>query len=537
MRQDINAKLVGYRDQNIQRAVFIQIDGVPYDIMKKGLEKGYMPHIKRVLKFGNYKMYKYYSELPSNTPAAQMKLMYGVKGIIKAFRWYNKQEKRHYTFKDSTTAKYWEEEGEKASTGKLLDKGASYINMFSGGAKRNILIFSRMFDTDIKTRVVNSKIWKFIFLNADFIVKVLTEVAEEFFVEMYEHFKYKMRNMPQRAMNLFPYVRVCNNVFLKEIATMGAVLEMNEMVDRIYLTYTGYDEVGHQRGPETKEALKTLKKIDRSVGKIIKMAKKKGYELYIFSDHGQSSTTPFKDIYGKRLADFIMEKAGIIEERLESAEGENSDFVMIYSLKKLFNLFIFLEKKIMARIVKKIFKKSVNSIKKDKIDIEERIITECSGPLAHIYFNEEDERMEYSRINSMYQGIFDLITMHEGVEFGVGVCGEGYIIRGRHGEIVTDKNFKIKEEKGVPFKNIIGMGKEKIMESLGEICTGKDSGDIVLFGAVIAKNRVVNFEEQYGGHGGLGGMQNFPFIISKHEYGEDISIMDLYSSFTERFST
>ena len=94
MRQDINAKLTGAR--NSYKKVFIQIDGVPYEIVKKAIEKGYMPNIKRILKFRGYKLYKYYSELPSNTPAAQMKIMYGLKDMIMGFRWYSKKNKREW---------------------------------------------------------------------------------------------------------------------------------------------------------------------------------------------------------------------------------------------------------------------------------------------------------------------------------------------------------------------------------------------------------------------------------------------------------
>ena len=80
-------------------------------------------------------------------------------------------------------------------------------------------------------------------------------------------------------------------------------------------------------------------------------------------------------------------------------------------------------------------------------------------------------------------------------------------------------------------QNIVDIEKELLLNSIKEIATGDDSGDLILFGAILSKNRCVNFEIQYGGHGGIGGMQNKPFIMMKRDLDKDISISDLYSLF------
>jgi predicted AlkP superfamily pyrophosphatase or phosphodiesterase len=110
---------------------------------------------------------------------------------------------------------------------------------------------------------------------------------------------------------------------------MGAIIEMNEMREKIYLTYTAYDEVAHQRGPETKEAVKTLKRIDKSLGKLIKNGRKKGYEIFVFSDHGQSSSTPFEKIYGESIEQFINKSIKVKTEKYKR-EGENSALLVNY---------------------------------------------------------------------------------------------------------------------------------------------------------------------------------------------------------------
>jgi hypothetical protein len=48
------------------------------------------------------------------------------------------------------------------------------------------------------------------------------------------------------------------------------------------------------------------------------------------------------------------------------------------------------------------------------------------------------------------------------------------------------------------------------------------SGDLVVFGA-FKDGRQVNFENQAGGHGSIGGEQAHPFVLAKREWALDTS--------------
>jgi len=191
MRRGMNARLLGYSDE--EKKLYIQIDGLSYYTLERALKKRYMPNIKKLLKIKGYKLYRVFSEIPSNTPAAQMKIMYGIKDKIPGFRWYDKQANIHHTFKDPKTALFWEEYAEKNSSKKLLEDGASYINLFSGGAKRVVLNLSHAFIMKKKKEISNLNLWKFIFINLDFIFKVIIKIIKEILVENYEYWKYKIK--------------------------------------------------------------------------------------------------------------------------------------------------------------------------------------------------------------------------------------------------------------------------------------------------------------------------------------------------------
>ena len=65
--------------------VLIQIDGLSLRQFNRALQKGHLPFLKSLMHREGYVMHLHYSGLPSNTPAVQAELFYGVKGAVPAF--------------------------------------------------------------------------------------------------------------------------------------------------------------------------------------------------------------------------------------------------------------------------------------------------------------------------------------------------------------------------------------------------------------------------------------------------------------------
>src|SRR5205085_76726 len=96
----------------------------------------------------------------------------------------------------------------------------------------------------------------------------------------------------------------------RELSTQGAVLDVLRGVPIIYLDYLGYDEYAHRRGPDSELALYNLVGIDEAIGKIaraVRAVPEYGYDLYVFSDHGQTATTPFQRVMGQDLHAFVLQ--------------------------------------------------------------------------------------------------------------------------------------------------------------------------------------------------------------------------------------
>src|SRR5580698_4308087 len=65
--------------------VMVQIDGLSMTQFNRGLKKRNLPFLQSLLSKEHYILHSFYSGLPSNTPAVQAELFYGIKGCVPSF--------------------------------------------------------------------------------------------------------------------------------------------------------------------------------------------------------------------------------------------------------------------------------------------------------------------------------------------------------------------------------------------------------------------------------------------------------------------
>src|SRR5690606_6950246 len=59
--------------------VVIQIDALAHEDFERALERGYMPHLKKLIERDGWQVRRFPAGLPSATPAAQAAIFYGTK--------------------------------------------------------------------------------------------------------------------------------------------------------------------------------------------------------------------------------------------------------------------------------------------------------------------------------------------------------------------------------------------------------------------------------------------------------------------------
>ena len=62
----------------------------------------------------------------------------------------------------------------------------------------------------------------------------------------------------------YPVLRAITNVFLRELSAYMVTLDVIRGAPTIYTTFVGYDEVAHHAGPDTSDAMGTLRAFDRT---------------------------------------------------------------------------------------------------------------------------------------------------------------------------------------------------------------------------------------------------------------------------------
>jgi hypothetical protein len=339
---------------------------------------------------------------------------------------------------------------------------------------------------------------------------------------------------------LSPMAHIFTRVLFQEIITFGVQMDIYRGAPAIYLNNATYDDVAHHVGPTHAAAFKAIKAIDRQVAQIDKMLTRydrRSYDLYILSDHGMSPSVPFKRRFQLSLGDYILNQVGkplILDESWGSA-----DHALVqahYLLEELRGLEGRLSPRSAAvvRTAREYFGRNLQgnhsespalatarygsddgTHDRDPWDPERHseVAVRVSGPLAHIYFNVSDQRVNLSDIALLYPTLLTRLIEHPGIGLVVGREGEETILVGRTGTLTINQNGE--RLKGVnPLTGLTAPSEQAVR--IHQVASFPRSGDLMLFGAW-ENGMVVTFEDQIGTHGGVGGAQEKPFILYPSE--------------------
>jgi hypothetical protein len=137
------------------------------------------------------------------------------------------------------------------------------------------------------------------------------------------------------------------------------------------------------------------------------------------------------------------------------------------------------------------------------------VAVRVSGPLAHVYFNVSDKRVNLSDIALLYPTLLTRLIEHEGIGAVVGREGEETVVVGREGTLTM--NGAVSRLHGSnPLEGLSNPSQQA--SRIDQVASFPLSGDLMLLGAW-DNGTVVTFEDQIGTHGGVGGLQEKPFIL------------------------
>ncbi len=315
---------------------------------------------------------------------------------------------------------------------------------------------------------------------------------------------------------LFPLIRIFCNVILRELQTFGVIADIYAGVPAIYTTYSGYDELAHHFGPDSRPALKNLRYTDQRLGEILRMlrhAPGARYRLVILSDHGQTPGYPFRDRFGATLGEAV---SAFLRENQDAAVAAGPlDFARIQ--------LNYLQEELDARQWgwrHQLYRLTRNSIQRRiralvpetlKVDAEGGVVITYSSSLAHLYITGERHRLSWQEVEAAQPLLLRFLSRHRGIGF-VMARGEGQEVCFFHrGGRFLRRPGETSGAEGLDFLRPYGEP-ATLLPELCRFAAGESCGDLILFGAYDGRE-IACFDDQVGGHGSVGGEQLRPFLI------------------------
>ncbi|MEU1479849.1 phage holin family protein [Streptomyces sp. NPDC005760] len=483
--------------------VFLQLDGVGHDILLAAVGKGLMPTIARWIGHSEtpgrgvrptHRLTHWRTDWSSQTGASQLGILHGSNHDVPAFRWYEKDRGEVMVCNRPTSAVELQRRAvEQAGHGGLLAvDGASRGNLFSGGAEEQALVLS--IATRRRSRENRSRAGYFAYFsdpaNA---VRTALSFAAEVGREIGQSIRARARKERPRVGRggLYPLVRAFATVVERDVVVAAVMGDMLAGRTAVYADLVAYDEVAHHSGPTSRDAAKVLERLDRSLALIENVAEHapRPYRIVVLSDHGQSPGETFRTRYGLTLGDLVRAGCGLPVPR--KAERTHSGA----------------EARAAVRAALRRPGKEAREQYRPARDSEPIVL--ASGNLGLVSFPDVDHRMSKEEIDARHPALLTTLANHPGIGFLLVRSEEhGGVVLGPFG---TEIPLEQLDENPGPLADF-GPG---AVEAVRRTHSFPHAADIMVNSWYDpAEGEVLAFEEQIGSHGGLGGAQGKPFLLS-----------------------
>jgi hypothetical protein len=498
--------------------IIVEIDGLAHHYLRRAMKEGYMPYLTRIIQRRRLRLVRWRCGLPSTTPASQAGILYGNNWDIPGFRWYDKGTQSSVMCKLPGAVRAIQE---RISTGRagLLRGGSSYTNMFDGDARLALFTLSALGRDRLFENVRGLGFLILFGLGPMRVLRVIGLSLWTWLVYVVKRFVAMWVPSKPHFTFLGPLWEIFNNVIFREVATFSVMLDIYRGMPAIYASYTGYDEIAHHFGADSREAFRALRGLDkqiRQIDRIRQLYMRREYDLYVLSDHGMTPSAPFRRAFGQTLQQFIAAHTGQdvhVEENSRESEGF-PEARAHFLLDEIRGLEARPHRALSARLLRATRQRLEERLLAEALDAEwdlsrrDDIAVRNSGSLSHVYLNVTTRPMDLSEVALLYPTLLESLVDHEGIGLVVGREGGDVVIAGRSGTLWVGSATQRLEGQH-PLADL--PDPDWASEQVARVTRFPHAGDLILLGAWDG-HRVVSFEEQVASHGGLGGPQDSPFI-------------------------
>ena len=289
---------------DVPGVLFIQIDGLGMTVLRRALRDGNAPTLARWLASGSHRLLGWETGWSSQTGASQCGILHGSTFDIPAFRWLEKETGTRIVSNHPRSAAEIERRHSDGH-GLLHADGVGRGNLYTGDAAQNILTMS----VAGRRRGRVGQGYYGYFADPYNALRTLAGFVAEVGRELVQASRQRRHDVRPRVRRggLYPFLRAFATVITRDLTTQTLIGDLYIGRSVIYADFVGYDEVAHHSGPERYDALDTLRRLDRDLGRLERAAANapRPYRFVVLSDHGQSQGTTFEDRYGCSLGELV----------------------------------------------------------------------------------------------------------------------------------------------------------------------------------------------------------------------------------------
>jgi hypothetical protein len=495
--------------------LFVEIDGLSEELLRRTIENGDMPTLQKWLQHGSHKILGWETDFSSQTGSMQSGILLGENANIPAYRWWDRQQRR--LVQSGLPSDALQIEKQRTNGAGLCNKGGSSRgNMFSGDASESLFTISTLLD---RSRDRGPGFY-FYLINPYVVISLITRFFLEVVKEWGQSFWQRVQRYPYRIRSrnfFYAFLRGFMSPVLQDLSTYAAISDIMRGLPAIYLLYAGYDDLAHYAGMYSSEANQALKETDRYFARIERALKDapRPYHFIVLSDHGQSLGLTFQAAYGLKLDELVK---GLIKDdpkvvaALDTHEAWDNLNAFLHETIAPSSRTADLVRRALAN---KTEKENVQVGPKRKLDKkiaataeDGKILVLASGCCGLIYFTAANERLTQEQIQEDYPGLLFNLIAHPGIGFAL-------VQSRRYGAMVLGKAgvYYLVDDKIEGIDPLKDYGANAAMH-IRQVSSYENCPDILLNATYDPITQEISaFEDLVSHHGGLGGMQNFPFIL------------------------
>jgi uncharacterized membrane protein YvlD (DUF360 family) len=507
------ARRAGAISSDVPGVVFLEIDGLAHEVLRRALRDGNAPVMARWLREGSHRLERWETDWSSQTGACQAGLLHGSNHDMPAFRWWEKDRGRAIVTNHPRDAQELERR-HSDGRGLLHEDGASRANILSGDAPHSMLTMSTVM---VRGRGALGRDYAAYFARPYAAVHTAALAFADYVRERRAQAQQVRDDVQPRIARSRTYalVRAWATVIQRDLQVSAVVGDMMAGRPVVYSTFLAYDEVAHHSGIERHDTLGVLRQVDRQIARV-QMAipdAPRPYELVVLSDHGQSQGATFAHRWGVTLEEIV--RAACDADEVEAHAG-GEDEALSYlgaGLTEVAGDDTATGRAVATATRERRAGGAVTLGPAARAEIEQgdelpEIVVMASGCLGLVSFPREPGRVTLERLAELHPRLVEALREHPGIGFVV-VRSErhGAVALGAGGAHYLDEERVEGDDPLAPFgPNAAGHVRRT---------DGFPHCPDVLVNAAFSPDteEVAAFEELVGSHGGMGGSQSLPFVL------------------------